>query len=53
MAQDVYRIGETLTKMVNKKDKSVRKFFDDGGSAVSFEKPGEACHILLGYWSWN
>ena len=31
-------VGETLTKMVNEKDKSVRMLFGDGGSAVLLEK---------------
>lgn len=31
-------VGETLTKMVNEKDQSVRMLFGDGGSAVLIEK---------------
>ncbi len=38
-------VGETLTKMVNERDKSVRMLFGDGGSAVLFEKTESASKI--------
>ena len=38
-------VGETLTKMVNEKDQSVRMLFGDGGSAVLFEKQEGAAPI--------
>ena len=38
-------VGETLTKMVNEQDKSVRMLFGDGGSAVLFEKTETSSEI--------
>lgn len=37
--------GETLSKMVNPKDKSVAMLFGDGGSAVLLEKTVDDCKI--------
>ncbi len=40
--------GETLTKMVNSKDKSVAMLFGDGGSAMLLEKEEDhPLHVLL------
>ena len=38
-------VGETLTKMVNEKDQSVRMLFGDGGSAILIEKQEGAAPI--------
>ena len=38
-------VGETLTKMVNERDQSVRMLFGDGGSAVLIEKRGNSAPI--------
>lgn len=41
-------VGETLTKMVNPKDKSVNMLFGDGGAAILFEKSDDAKeHIMV------
>ncbi|MCB6994515.1 ketoacyl-ACP synthase III [bacterium 210820-DFI.6.37] len=39
--------GETLTKMVNPKDRSVAMLFGDGGSAILLEKEDSLMDILL------
>jgi len=41
----LFLTGETLTKMVNPKDKSVSMLFGDGGSAVLLEKKEDADDI--------
>ena len=38
-------VGETLTKMVNPKDKSVSMLFGDGGAAILLEKTESDCVI--------
>lgn len=41
-------VGETLTKMVHPKDKSVAMLFGDGGSAVLVEKTKDSSNIIKG-----
>lgn len=48
---DIYRglliVGETLTKMINPRDRSVNMLFGDGGAAILFEKTDNDTHISV------